>query len=74
MMMPDGISGRELAERILKDRPELKVIYSSGYSMDVFAADSTFCDSSNFLQKPYDPETLAQIVRESLDATPMLAT
>jgi hypothetical protein len=42
--------------------------------MDVFAADSTFCDSSNFLQKPYDPETLAQIVRESLDATPMLAT
>ena len=74
MMMPDGISGRELAERILQERPELKVIYSSGYSMDVFAADSSFCDSSNFLQKPYDPETLAQIVRESLDATPMLAT
>ena len=74
MMMPDGISGRELAERILQERPELKVIYSSGYSFDVFAADSNFCDSSNFLQKPYDPETLAQIVRESLDATPMLAT
>jgi len=74
MMMPDGVSGRELAERILQDRPEIKVIYSSGYSMDVFAADSNFCDSTNFLQKPYDPETLAQIVRESLDSTPVLAT
>jgi two-component system cell cycle sensor histidine kinase/response regulator CckA len=74
MMMPDGVSGRELAERILLDRPEIKVIYSSGYSMDVFAADSTFCDASNFLQKPYDPETLVQMVRESLDATPALAT
>ena len=74
MMMPDGVSGRELAERILLERPEMKVIYSSGYSMDVFAAESSFCDSSNFLQKPYDPETLAQMVRESLDATPALAT
>ncbi len=74
MMMPDGVSGRELAERILLERPEMKVIYSSGYSMDVFAADSSFCDSSNFLQKPYDPETLVQMVRESLDATPALAT
>ncbi len=74
MMMPEGVSGRELAERVLEDRADLKVIYSSGYSMDVFAAEASFCDSSNFLQKPYDPETLAQMVRESLDAAPLLAT
>ena len=74
MMMPDGVSGRELAERILLERPEMKIIYSSGYSMDVFASEASFCDSSNFLQKPYDPETLVQMVRESLDASPALAT
>lgn len=75
MMMPEGVSGRELAERILDERPATRVIYSSGYSMDVFAEDASFCDSSNFLQKPYDPETLIRMVRESLDAaTAALAT
>lgn len=75
MMMPEGMSGRELAERILDERPGTRVIYSSGYSMDVFAEEADFCDSSNFLQKPYDPETLIRMVRESLDAaTAALAT
>ena len=41
--------------------------------MDVFAADSSFCDGGNFLQKPYDPETLVQMVRECLDANAALA-
>jgi PAS domain S-box-containing protein len=35
MVMPDGISGRELAERLLAEKPGLKVIYSSGYSDDM---------------------------------------
>ena len=67
MMMPEGVSGRELAERVLKDRADLKVIYSSGYSLDVVANEPAFREGLNFLQKPYDPETLAHIVRECLN-------
>lgn len=69
MMMPEGVSGRELAQRILQDRPSLKVIYSSGYSLDVVSPDFAIKEGTNFLQKPYDPETLAQIVRNSLNQT-----
>jgi len=66
MMMPEGVSGRELAEQVLRDRADVKVIYSSGYSMDVVGMESTLQDGTNFLQKPYDPETLALTVRNSL--------
>ncbi len=67
MMMPEGVSGRELAERVLQDRSDLKIIYSSGYSLDVVGSEPTFEDGMNFLQKPYDPETLALMVRNCLN-------
>ncbi len=67
MMMPEGISGRDLAERVLADRPEIKVIFSTGYSLDVLGSGLTFKEGTNFLQKPYDPETLARTVRNCLN-------
>ena len=67
MIMPEGISGLELAERVLADKPDLKVIYSSGYSLDVVSPNFTTRDGLNFLQKPYDPETLARLVRDCLN-------
>jgi CheY-like chemotaxis protein len=67
MMMPEGVSGRELAERVLEERSDLKVIYSSGYSLDVVNSDTAVKDGMNFLQKPYDPETLARTVRDCLN-------
>ncbi len=67
MMMPEGVSGRDLAERVLQDRADLKVLYSSGYSLDVVANDPTFREGLNFLQKPYDPDTLAHMVRDCLN-------
>lgn len=67
MMMPEGVSGRELAERVLQDRSDLKVIYSSGYSLDVVSTGPAIKEGMNFLQKPYDPETLAQMVRDCLN-------
>ncbi len=67
MMMPEGISGLDLAERVLADRPDLKVIYSSGYSLDVVSPNFAIRDGLTFLQKPYDPETLARLVRECLN-------
>jgi PAS domain S-box-containing protein len=68
MMMPEGLSGRELAEKLLAERPGLKVVYTSGYSLDVVSPGFVFQRGQTFLQKPYHPETLAQTVRECLDA------
>jgi len=68
MVMPHGVSGRELAQRLRGDQPELKVIYSSGYSLAVVGADMVLREGLNFLQKPYHPAKLAKAVRDCLDA------
>ena len=67
MVMPEGISGRQLAERLQKDRPGLKVIYTSGYSPGMAGKDIALLEGFNFLAKPYPPSRLAQVVRECLD-------
>ena len=66
MVMPEGMSGRELAQELKARKPELKVIYTSGYSSDVMGAEAELRDVK-FLQKPYPPPRLAQTVRECLD-------
>jgi len=68
LVMPDRMSGRELAERFWADRPGLKVIFTSGYSEDVIGRDFVVRPGSNFLQKPYQPDKLAAVVRDCLDA------
>jgi signal transduction histidine kinase/ActR/RegA family two-component response regulator len=67
MVMPEGISGRQLAERLQKDDPALKVIYTSGYSPGMAGKDIALLEGFNFLAKPYPPSRLAQVVRECLD-------
>jgi DNA-binding LytR/AlgR family response regulator len=66
--MPDRMSGRELAERFWAERPDLKVIFTSGYSEDVVGEDLVDGQGLNFLQKPYQPDKLAATVRDCLDA------
>ena len=68
VMMPDGVSGRDLAEKIHAHDPDMKVIYTSGYPMDVLGRDFFQKDGVIFLQKPYHPQTLAKTVRDYLDA------
>jgi len=68
MIMPHGVSGRELANKLLEEKPDLKIIYSSGYSLAVVGRDMVLQEGLNFLQKPYHPRKLAQAVRECLDA------
>jgi len=65
--MPEGVSGRELAARILAEKPRLKVVYMSGYAADVAGKTLQLREGVNFLQKPYSPLKLAQIVRQRLD-------
>ncbi|MDZ7825777.1 MAG: ATP-binding protein [Gammaproteobacteria bacterium] len=66
MVMPRGISGRQLADRLHAEQPELEVLFTSGYSPDILAgqtADAHFA----FLQKPYAVRTLITTVRARLD-------
>jgi PAS domain S-box-containing protein len=68
MVMPGGMTGKDLGERLLKENPKLKVIYASGYSTDVAARDFPLEEGVNFLSKPFQAQKLARIVRERLDA------
>jgi PAS domain S-box-containing protein len=68
LVMPDGMTGKDLAQRILQENPKLKVIYMSGYSAEVVGKDFPLKEGVNFLTKPFQASKLAQIVRESLDA------
>lgn len=66
MVMPEGMTGRELADKLRAKQPTLKVIYTSGYSVDVLSdGDCEFVEGVNFLQKPYRPQNLAETVRKS---------
>jgi len=67
MVMPGGIMGSELAERLSSQSPRLKVIYTSGYSPETRETTFVFREGANFLQKPYPPAKLAEIVRRCLD-------
>lgn len=67
MVMPNGVSGKQLAATLLAERPELRVIYSSGYSMDLAAQGGQFKTDVNFLPKPYPTSKLVEIVRRNLD-------
>jgi len=69
MVMPEGISGVDLAERLLADRPDLKVIFTSGYTSAEINAELLSHSRTHFLQKPYSHTTLARAVRECLDQT-----
>ena len=67
MVMPGGIMGSELAERLSSQSPRLKVIYTSGYSPGMAGKDASLLEGRNFLPKPYSIGKLAQFVRECLD-------
>ena len=67
IIMPDGVSGSELAVQLCADKPRLKVIYMSGYSGVVAGCGVELREGVNFLQKPFVPARLGQIVRDCLD-------
>ena len=68
MVMPYGMNGSELVGKLRVLKPDLKVIFMSGYAVDEVDAGVELVDGVNFLQKPYGPEKLAKIVRQCLDA------
>jgi two-component system, cell cycle sensor histidine kinase and response regulator CckA len=67
IIMPGGMTGRELAEKLRSEKPSLKVIYTSGYSTEILGKALTLTDGINFLQKPYQSAKLAHAVRKCMD-------
>ena len=75
LVMPEGISGVELAKILRAEKPGLKIVYTSGYSRQMSTQVFTVKDQIPFIQKPYVPATLKRVIRETLDAdmTPVAA-
>ena len=68
MIMPEGMNGLELVRRLRRDRPELKVIISSGYSMEMATDGIPSDEGIIYLSKPFEAKTLGTVLRECLDA------
>ncbi len=67
LVMPDGMTGKDLAQRLLQENPKLKVIYMSGYSAEGVGKDFPLTEGVNFLTKPFQAAKLAQTIRTALD-------
>ncbi len=62
------MDGRELAKTLKTARPEMKVLFTSGYAEDIVAGHGTFAGDSAFLPKPFTPAELRTKVALSLQA------
>jgi two-component system cell cycle sensor histidine kinase/response regulator CckA len=67
LVMPGGITGKGLAEMILRDNSAMKIIYMSGYSVEIAGKDFPLQEGVNFLTKPFQVTKLAETVRTCLD-------
>ena len=68
--MPE-MNGRELAAQLLLLRPDLQLLFMSGYNADVIAQHGVLEEGVHFIQKPFSLKNLSAKVREVLDAGTM---
>lgn len=67
VVIPGGMSGRELAEEVAKRRPGLKVLYTSGYTDNAIVHHGKLDDGVMLLTKPYRRNQLAEMIRKALN-------
>jgi two-component system, cell cycle sensor histidine kinase and response regulator CckA len=71
VVMP-GMSGRVLADQLVKRRPETRVVYMSGYTGQTVGEHGVLAEGSFFLPKPFTRQALAHKIREALDGHSVL--
>jgi PAS domain S-box-containing protein len=67
IVMPDGVTGRELAVQLRARVPDLKIVFTSGYALNLPGLESELIEGKNFLHKPFEAERLAAVLRDCLD-------
>jgi PAS domain S-box-containing protein len=69
MVMP-RMGGAELAKAIQAARPDVRILYTSGYTEHTMPGYGAFESGPNFLRKPFTPQELCEKIRETLDSKP----
>ncbi len=67
LVMPAGVSGQQLAGRLKEHNPRLNVIFTSGYSAEIAGRQLQLRSGEDFLQKPFPPDELLELIRRGLD-------
>ncbi|MBF0444244.1 MAG: PAS domain S-box protein [Magnetococcales bacterium] len=67
VVMPGGLNGYELANQAVSDRPDLKVMLTSGYTEKTIAKNGLARFNANLLAKPYNQSEMAKRIRGLLD-------
>lgn len=67
IVLPGGMTGRELADRALRTRPGLPVLFTTGFSRNAIVHQGRLDANVNFLGKPYTQPEVAQRVRALID-------
>ncbi|NTU58805.1 MAG: PAS domain S-box protein [Chlorobiaceae bacterium] len=66
VMMPE-MNGSELSKMLLAKRPELKILFVSGYTADIISHNTVLDSGINFIQKPFNPKSMMKIVYSILN-------
>jgi signal transduction histidine kinase len=67
MVMPNGLTGGQLARELQTRNPRLRIVYTSGYSSEVLQEERGILKGDNFIPKPYDPLSLLKTVKRCLN-------
>jgi len=67
LIMPQGMNGHQLADRLRLEDPKLKVVFTSGYSPDLAGSEQSLTEG-NFIAKPSTPRRILETVRRCLDS------
>jgi len=71
VVMPGGMSGPDLAEKLQEEHPMLRVLFTSGYNVELLYAEGCLESGIHFVQKPYRPDQLLAAVRAVLENNPV---
>jgi CheY-like chemotaxis protein len=74
IVIPGGMSGRELADKVAAIRPGVRVLYTSGYTDNAIVHHGRLDDGVMLLTKPYRRNQLAEMIRKALNGEEMAAS
>jgi CheY-like chemotaxis protein len=67
VILPDGMNGRQLADRLLKLRPALPILFTTGYTRNAIVKHGRLDPDINLIAKPFNIDQLARKIRQLLD-------